>query len=335
MKNLRFHIVAITMAVTLAAVIMHYGEKNKGYEQRVFSLSRMLMDTMVSITVPDIPEPEEAINRAFAEIERVDKLMARKEGTPLWTLNRNGGGKLDPDLAAVVVKALEWADRSQGSFSPATARLNDLWGFKEAAHAPPDGSAISEVLAQSDWKEMTLEGDHLTLGVTALDLGGIAKGYAVDLAAASLVNQGVSDFIVDAGGDLFVSGSKIGVPWRVGIRDPVDGSKLMMIVSPQEGALVTSGDYERYFDWEGVRYHHILNPDTGMPARGVTSVTVWATTATDADAAATAAFVKGVADGVSFLEELENTEGMIVGSDGVVTKTTGFDIYVPEARKKQ
>jgi thiamine biosynthesis lipoprotein len=164
---------------------------------------------------------------------------------------------------------------------------------------------------------------------TAVDLGGIAKGYAVDLAARALREAGVEDFIVDAGGDLFVAGDKNGKPWRVGIQDPRDPAKLFRIVTPAEGSLVTSGDYERYFLWEGRRYHHILDPRTGFPAPNCRSVTIFAPTSMDADAAATTVFVLGPEAGIKFLEGQKGFAGLIIDAAGGVRETFNFSTVVP------
>jgi thiamine biosynthesis lipoprotein len=170
----------------------------------------------------------------------------------------------------------------------------------------------------------------VNLNGTALDLGGIAKGFAVDRAAGALRAAGADNFVVNAGGDLRVSGTKNGKPWRIGIQDPRAPDRLLRVVTPREGAFVTSGDYERYFLWEGERYHHILDPRTGRPARGCRSVTVWTRHGIDADALATAAFVLGPAEGLALLERLEEVEGLVVDDAGGELATSGFAAVAPE-----
>ncbi|MDW7711861.1 MAG: FAD:protein FMN transferase, partial [Deferrisomatales bacterium] len=167
------------------------------------------------------------------------------------------------------------------------------------------------------------EGHRLDLGGAALDLGGIAKGYGVDRAVAALRGRGARDFIVDAGGDLFVAGAKGPSAWRVGIQHPREPGSFLRVVSPSEGALVTSGDYERAA--------HVFDPRTGRPARGCQAVTVWAPDALTADALATAVFVLGPEEGLALLEAEPEAEGLVVGAEGSVGETSGFRRRVPEA----
>jgi thiamine biosynthesis lipoprotein len=259
--------------------------------------------------------------------------MARISGTPLWALNEAGGGTLSPSLAEVVLAALYWAEQSRGAFDPTVARLLDLWNFPSGPHAPPDEASLVIARAATGWRKVSVDRKDLTVNLagTSLDLGGIAKGYAVDRAAGALRAAGAENFVVNAGGDLCVAGTKNGKPWRIGIQDPRNPELLLKVVTPREGAFVTSGDYERFFLWEGERYHHILDPRTGRPARGCSSVTVWARYGIDADALATAAFVLGPAEGLALLERLEGVEGLIIDATGGERATSGFAAAAPEA----
>jgi thiamine biosynthesis lipoprotein len=150
-----------------------------------------------------------------------------------------------------------------------------------------------------------------------LDLGAIAKGRAVDRALDKLVARGIRNAIIDAGGDLRIIGSRPGKDsWRIGVQHPREPGVLLLTLDLKDTAIVTSGDYERFFMVDGVRYHHILDPSTGQPARGCQSVTVLAPTATEADACATAAFVLGPSKGLAFLRARPGVRGIIVAADG-------------------
>ena len=150
-----------------------------------------------------------------------------------------------------------------------------------------------------------------------LDLGAIAKGWAVDRAMEKLMARGIRNAIIDAGGDLRIIGARPGKDfWRIGVQHPRDPGALLLTFDLKDTAIVTSGDYERFFMAEGVRYHHILDPSTGQPARGCQSVTVLAPTAAEADACATAAFVLGPSKGLAFLRARPGVRGVIVGADG-------------------
>ena len=152
-----------------------------------------------------------------------------------------------------------------------------------------------------------------------LDLGAIAKGYAVDRASAVLRKQGIDNFLVAAGGDLTVSGEKgSGIPWAIGIQHPRLPAELIAKLRPARAAVSTSGDYQKFFFQGGERYHHILTPSTGLPARECQSVTIMAPSAMDADALATSVFVLGPKEGFAILERLPDVHAIIVDQRGSV-----------------
>ncbi len=298
--------------------------------------TRFLMDTLVTVTVAGMPEADAraSASAAFDAMEAVDREMARREGTPLWELNRSGGGPVGPATREVLDAALAWARRTRGAFDPTVGRLMDLWDIPSGPHPPPPPDDVDVALAHVGWDRVRLGPAGADLGGTEVDLGGIAKGYAIDRAAEALRARGARGFIVNAGGDLYVAGSRGDRPWMIGIQHPRDPREFLRVVSPMEGALVTSGDYERFYMWQGERIHHILDPRTGYPARGCRSVTVWAPTAADADALATAAFVLGPEDGLALLERQPGVEGLLVGSDGAVVETPGFSRVAPGVRRR-
>ncbi len=298
--------------------------------------TRFLMDTLVSVTLggTDRADAPARLRAAFGALEAVDRAMAREDGTPLWALNRAGGGPLDPAVAEVVTASLAWARRTDGAFDPTVAPLIDLWDVLAGPHPPPSDEQIAVALGRVGWERVRFvpgPPQRVALDGTALDLGAIAKGYALDRAAAALRAAGAADFIVNAGGDLVVAGSKGDRPWRVGIQHPRAPDRFLRVVEPRPGALVTSGDYERFYEWEGERIHHILDPRTGRPAPGCRSVTVWAARAIDADALATAVFVLGPDAGLSLLERTAGAEGLVVDAAGRVRETVGFGRVAPTA----
>lgn len=309
------------------------------------SETRFLMDTLVTVTLWGLEgeEARAATEAAFAALEAVDREMARIPGTPLWDLNEAGGGALSTPLAEVLEASLAWAHRTEGAFDPTVGPLLDLWGLWDlgtrggAPLPPPPTGELETALARVGWErlEWDPQSRRLDLGGGALDLGGIAKGYAIDRAVAALRAKGVRNFLINAGGDLYVAGAKGRAPWRVGIQHPREPGGFLRVVSPAEGALVTSGDYERAYVWEmegeRERIHHILDPRTGRPARECQSVTVWAPEATAADALATAVFVLGPEAGLALLEAEPGAEGLLVDAGGTLHETQGFRRVAPEA----
>lgn len=206
--------------------------------------------------------------------------------------------EIDPSMQPVLQRARDLSLRSGDLFNPAIGRLVDLWGFHADAPArrepPPPAAVDALVAARPSMADLRFEGTRLRSvnPSVQLDLGAFAKGYGVDIAIGRLHDLGIRDAMVNAGGDLRVLGRHGGRPWRVGIRDPQGG--LLAAVEVADGESVfTSGTYERQFEYAGIRYHHIIDPRTGWPARGLSSVTVIGRDGAQADAAATALLVAG------------------------------------------
>lgn len=296
--------------------------------------TRFMMGTQMTVTmVAPALDAERIAREAFAKAEMVDREMGRRPGSELTVLNDEGKGTTGPHLSKVIEAALKWASGSEGAFDPTLAALIDLWAVEKGPHPPPAQKEIEETLKLTGYEKVsrTPDGKGFVLGGVKLDLGAIAKGYAVDLAAESLKNDGVSDFLIDAGGDLYISGTKKGKPWKVGLADPREPGLLIMTFNPKEGAVVTSGDYERYFEWEGVRYGHVLDPETGRPAKGAASVTVWAKNAADADALATALMVLGPEKGLELVAKHAPAEALMIDREGKIHKSPGFDAVMPRS----
>ena len=242
-----------------------------------------------------------AIGAAIAELRTVDRTMTRfSDHSEVGRANREAAQRPVPvsgATAEVVSAALVWAEASQGAFDPTLGRAVELWDVGHRA-APPAAGELRRFAGASLYRELEL-GEHSGSPVVvyrdedvALDLGGIAKGYGVDRAVAALREWGVQNALVNVGGDLYALGvSEDGDAWEVGVRDPDDAGKLAATFRISDRAIATSGDYEQYFEYEGRRYHHLLDPRTGEPRRSaVRSVTVAADRCMMADAAGTAVF---------------------------------------------
>jgi thiamine biosynthesis lipoprotein len=161
----------------------------------------------------------------------------------------------------------------------------------------------------------------------AVGMGAIAKGYAVDMAAGVLKTHGYADFIVEGGGDTYVAGTKGGEPWKVGVQDPETRGALGFLTAEDE-SVVTSGNYQRFFEHEGKRYAHILDPKTGRPipwSEAPRSVTVVAPSATDADAYATAIYVMGAEAGVAFAESRPDLDALVIDAEGRMHQSSGLE----------
>ncbi|MFQ5746604.1 MAG: FAD:protein FMN transferase [Gemmatimonadota bacterium] len=259
---------------------------------------------------------EEAIDRALAELRRVEALMSRfRADSDVGKANRLALRRpvvVSPETGLVLGAALRWAVATDGSFDPCLLGAQRLWNV-EARHRPPPDAEVARFAGRGLYRHLEL-GD--APGGTAvrfrapdvgLDLGGIAKGYGVDRAVRALRDFGVRSGLVNVGGDLFALGaSEDGDPWEVGIRSPADPWALAGRVRVTDRAVATSGDYERYFDYGGRRYHHILDPATGAPRRAPRhSLTVVADACMEADAAGTALFGLGRPQAEALLGRLD------------------------------
>jgi thiamine biosynthesis lipoprotein len=224
----------------------------------------------------------------------------------------------------VVEAALDWARRTDGAFDPTVAPLLDLWEPWDSPHRPPGEEGLRGALGRTGWRRVRWDraSRRLDLGGGALDLGGIAKGFALDAAAEALRARGVTNFLIDAGGDVAVAGSKGGKPWRVGLRHPREPGRLLRVTEPPEGVLLTSGDYQRAFEWEGTTYHHLLDARTGLPSRACRSVTLWAPRAADLPSAAV--FLLGPRVGLALARSVAGVEALIVDGGGGIVETPGF-----------
>ncbi len=311
-----------------------------GCKERTFKERGFLKDVPMSIIVVAKKKPE--WGKIFSFVDReVSVFDYRLKTSPLWELNHVGRAVLSGDLLDTVRESLRVARESGGAFDPAIWALTRLWDFDEGGRLPKR-EEIKIARAYVDYKQVSikeLDGNRALVILPrgfGLDLGGIAKGEIVDLLADYLNRLGYDQFLIEAGGDILVSGLKIDRKWRIGIRHPRRLNEFLAIIPfgrrGERMSIVTSGDYEQYFVKNGIRYNHIIDPRTGYPARDVVSVTVIDTSCRRADALSTAAFVLGYSEGLSFLER-EGVEGLLVREDNgrlECEKTPGFPLNLGE-----
>ncbi len=309
----------------------------EGVEAReVFRGSRVLMGTRFEIRVvgTDRDRAERAMAAAFAEVARVEALLSEWRGeSEISEVNRRGGSgpvEVGPELLEVLWRAIEVAALTGGAFDPTFASCGHLYSFRE--ERIPTEEELEECLPRIGYEAVEVDRERSTVTLSGegvrLGIGGIGKGYGVDQAAAVLRARGFRDFLVDGGGDLLVAGMKRGRPWEVGVADPRRPGEGLTRVVVRDRAVVSSGDYERYFERDGVRHHHILDPATGRSASRSVAVTVVAGDATMADALSTGLFVLGPEQGLAVVEELEGVEALFVGADLEVVMSTGMGRHV-------
>jgi FAD:protein FMN transferase len=275
-----------------------------------------------------------AFDVVFADFERLEALMSVwRPGSDILRLNAAAGDHpvpVSPEVVEVLTVARQVSEWTDGAFDVTFGALADLWKFDhDQDNTIPDPAIVRERLPLVDYRALDVDPRAGTAflrrkGMRA-HLGGIGKGYAVDRAVAMLRSRGLRDFMIQAGGDLYVAGLKDGRPWRLGIRDPRGpAGTSFALLDLSDGTFSTSGDYERFFMKEGRRFHHILDLKRGEPARGCRSVTLVTVRAVLADALAKGVFVLGPEAGMALIEKLPGVEGVIVGATNEVRVSSGL-----------
>jgi len=317
------HLLAILISLGLLVGCSEPQHTASNYQVYVFG-------TLVDITLWGTkPEQEEkAVATITQDFQRMHHDWHAWNPGPLVDINKaiadGKPAKVIPSLIPIIEQSTVLSRQSEGLFDPAIGGLLNLWGFQSDGRPngpPPDKAAIAKwVEAAPRMDDITLEGDTLRSSNRAvqLDFGAFAKGYAVDIAIQRLREFGINNAIINAGGDLRAIGSKDGKPWRVGIRHPQGKGVLAALDVSGDESVFTSGNYERYREYEGVHYAHILDPRTGMPVDGVTSVTVIHDNGAVADAAATALVVAGPKEWHRIARQMGIKYVMLVDDAGVV-----------------
>jgi len=282
--------------------------------------TRIALGTYVQISIvaerEDSEKAREVLERSFGQIADYDRLFDyRKEGGALFRFNGETVlRKSDNELLFSLIKnSIEIARLTEGNFDPTILPIVKLWGFDSDRPALPPEDEIQKALKQVGYQKIRVLEDRIVKpGEVQLDLSAIAKGKIVDLVSDLIAQAGYRDYLVNAGGDIHTSGKNVQrKKWRIAIQHPTRQDMYSGIVENENGAIVTSGDYERFFVHEGVRYSHLFDPKTGYPSNDVKSVTIRAEKNMYADAIATAVFVMGRTKGYAFLLE-QRIEGFIM-----------------------
>jgi len=289
------------------------------------------MGTLVQFTISGAEKNMalEGIRAAATEMQRIEDVFTIYgiQANAVKTFNVSEPGvvlALPGEVDSLLKTSIDVAQQSDDAFTPAIGGLSLLWGFSlpNPPVIPPslEDIAIARSGVDSRLLERTKTGWKRLSPLTKLDFGAIAKGYAIDRGIAVLREHGIANAIVDAGGDLRAIGDHAGKPWRIGLRHPrKTGATLGWFEARGDISIVTSGDYERFFTFDGKRYQHILDPQTGMPASLSSSATVIANNATLADAWSTALFVRGT--GALLLIESRGMQAVLVDTDGQIHAT--------------
>jgi thiamine biosynthesis lipoprotein len=290
-----------------------------------------IMGTSIHVEcwVDDRATGEAAIAAVIAEMHRIDAAMSPyKEASELSRVNREaaaGPVPISGELFELIARSISFSELSDGAFDITYAAAGHLYDYRRGIR--PDDETLAAARAAIGYRNLILDPAAKTLrfaraGVR-IDLGGFAKGHAVDRGAEILRRFGIASGIVTAGGDSRIVGDRQGRPWTIGIRNP-RSSGVAALLPLEDCAVSTSGDYERYFEADGVRHHHVLDPRTGVSPRGVHGVTIVAPDGLTAEALSKTVFVRGADDGLRLVETQRDIDAVIVDADGALHFSRGL-----------
>ena len=291
-----------------------------------------MMGTEISVYLwhDDAAAGQAAVEAVFAEAVRIDNMMSTyKEDSILSAINRDaasGPVVAGDELYRLILRSLDISVLTRGAFDVTYDSVGQHYDFRERRR--PSAEIIEDELQSIDYRFIMMHPDTQSIefareGVR-INLGGIAKGYTVEQGVDILRNLGIRHAIVTAGGDSRLLGDRRGKPWVVGVKDPRKDGEIAVRIPLEDDAISTSGDYERFFDEDGIRYHHIIKPDTGLPADGVHSATIVGPDAVITDALSTSVFVMGVDQGLRLIATLPDYEGIVIDATGRMYYSDGL-----------
>jgi FAD:protein FMN transferase len=298
---------------------------------QILTVQRPLMGTVWNIEVVDHGRPDQAraaIEKAYAELERLDALMSEwKPESPISQVNAAAGKhsvEVPAELREMLERSIRYSVATAGTFDVTWRGMGDVWHFDDAFKVPAR-AAVEAGKKKVNYRLIQIDGNRIFLPAgMSIGLGGIAKGYAVDRAAQVLASAGFTDSVVDGGGDVMLSGTRLGQLWRIGIQDPRQPhGTILGMVRLSNCALVTSGDYERFRIVDGVRYHHIIDPRTGYPATASISVSIMSRTAEEGVVLAKGVFILGPDRGMALARQ-QGIEALLIDPQGKRYFTPGF-----------
>lgn len=279
------------------------GSSYTAAEESRYTTEVFAMDTYMTLTAYG-DNAQTAVNEAVAEIRRLDdRFSVGNAESDVTVINNAGGGRVSEETAFLIEKSLDIGRKTKGAFDITVYPLMELWGFTSGNYRVPSDEEIKDVLSKVSYMNVTADGQEVTLNNNAMiDFGGIAKGYTSSRVMDIFRQNGVEHGIISLGGNVQALNSKPdNSSWRVAVQKPDGDGDYLGILSVDNKAVITSGGYERYFEQNGMTYHHIINPSTGYPSDSdLTSVTIVCDDGTTADALSTSLFIMGLDNAVDF-----------------------------------
>ena len=298
-----------------------------------------IMGTSVSVELwcDERRAGEAAIAAVMADMRRIDRTMSPVQAaSDLSRINREAARQAVPlsdEMFALLERALSFSRLTDGAFDISYASAGQLYDYREG-RAPGDAE-LAAARAAIGWQQLRLDPQARTIRFghpgMRIDLGGFAKGHAVDRAAAILRGHGIRHAVVAAGGDSYVLGDRRGRPWNIAVRDPRRPDQVVAVLPLEDVAMSTSGDYERFFERNGERFHHVIDPKTGRSAHGLRSVTILAEDGLTSEGLSKSVFVKGLAEGMRLVESQEGVDAIVIDAEGVLHYSSGLLGAAPQS----
>ena len=300
------------------------------------SKSGFYFDTIITVTLYDTTD-ESYLDHCFALAEKYENLLsATKPDSDISKINAANSTSVtvSDETITLLKKGISYCDLSEGKFDITIGNLSSLWDFSHNEGTIPDEAAIKDAIATTDYHNIIIEGNTVTLAnpSSAIDLGGIAKGYIADEMKQYLNKEGITSGTINLGGNVLTLGpKKDGSDYKIGIQKPfAENGEALAAVSIQDATVVSSGVYERYFKKDGILYHHILNPKDGYPYQNdLTSVTIVCKNSVDGDGLSTVCFSLGLTDGMKLIESLPDTEAVFITNDNQIHTSSGIGTTIP------
>lgn len=289
----------------------------------------------ITVVAKDTIQGNQYIDLAITEVKRIEYLISDWiPSTQISQVNKNAGSKpvkVDKEVFDLVGRAIKVSQITSGAFDISYASMDKIWKFDGSMKAMPTEEAIKKSVSKIGYKNIILDSKEQTIFLKnegmKLGLGGIGQGYIADKVKELLFSKGCTSGIVNVSGDINAWGrQQDGNPWTVGIVNPLNKNKVFATFPLEDSAVETSGNYEKYVIFNGIRYSHIIDPRTGYPAQGVVSVSVFAKQTEIADALATGIFVMGVDVGIDLVNQLKGVECIMVDDKGKIHSSKGIDI---------
>jgi len=297
----------------------------------------------ISVVANSQQEGEIYIDLAISEISRIEKLISSWDpNSQTSEINRNAGVKpvkVSKELFGLIERSIAISKLTEGAFDISYASMDKIWKFDGSMKRMPTKEAIKSSVAKVGYENIILDRKNSSVFLKKkgmkIGFGGIAKGYAADKAKKLLQEKGVVAGIINASGDMNTWGRQPnGEEWKVGITNPLNKNKVFALIPISNSAVVTSGNYEKFVEFNGTRYSHIINPKTGYPSKGIISVSVFTPKAELADALATSIFVMGIDVGLDFVNQLKNIECIIIDEKGEVHTSKDIEFKTPKTTKQ-